>query len=476
MLCQRLNVILRASILWVFLLLPSWASDPSMETAPLERFQMNLSYASLVKKVAPSVVNIYATRMIRSSPLPPIFSDPIFRQFFGNDLPFRSQQPRVQSSLGSGVLVRPNGVVVTNYHVVKYAEAIKVVLQDGREFEGIVKVRDKRTDLAVIQLKNAPNSLPHLSFRDADSLEVGDIVFAFGNPFGFGHTVTSGIISALARNEVGIADFRSLIQTDASVNPGNSGGPLVTLDGRIVGINTAIFSNNGGSIGIGFAIPANLVLPVLNSLDTGGEVTRAWVGASVETVTFEMAKALGLDKPGGVIIRKVIPDSPAQKADLRSGDVILRIENHDISGESAYRFRLATLSVPSTISIDLLREGKIKTVSLRLEKAPSLSQVKKIEIKNRSPLQGCQITLLTPAVASELNMEGDEGGIVILNIRRGSAAANIGLLPGDVIKRINETETNTYDDLAKSLGRNQGGWMIDYERNGKKQQLIIRNW
>lgn len=452
------------------------AQEASLATVPLDRHQMNLSFSPVVKKVAPAVVNIYATRMIKTSPLPPIFADPIFRQFFGDSLPFEKAQTQVQSSLGSGVIVKPNGIIVTNYHVIKYAEEIKVVLQDGREFEATVEVKDKRTDLAIVKLKGSPADLPYLEFRDADSLEVGDIVFAFGNPFGFGHTVTSGIVSALARNEVGIADFRSLIQTDAAINPGNSGGPLVTLDGRIVGINTSIFSNTGGSIGIGFAIPSNLVLPIMNSLNYGGEIRRAWVGAAVTSVTYEMAQALGLSKPGGVLIHKIVPHSPAAKANFHVGDVILKLDGHEILNESAYRFRLAVFPVGAKITAEILRNGKVLEMPLTLEKAPTDSGAKKVKVGGRNPLSGCVVMALNAPIANELGLEGDPEGLVIVGITQGTPAAFTGLLPGDVIKKVNGSEIITPEDLTKGLERSRTGWEIQFERNGKQQTLAIRNW
>lgn len=461
--------------LFFFLLffVKSQAHEPLLSKAPLERLQMNLSFAPVVKRAGMAVVNIYATRMIKAAPTP--MADPIYKKFFG-DSPFKRNSPQVQSALGSGVIVKPTGIIVTNYHVVKYAEGIKVVLQDGREFDATVEVKDKRTDLAIIKLKKPLNDLPFLEFRDADSLEVGDIVFAFGNPFGFGHTVTSGIVSALARNDMGVADFRSLIQTDAAINPGNSGGPLVSLDGRIVGINTSIFSNTGGSIGIGFAIPSNLVLPVLNSLDYGGEIKRAWVGASVESVTFDMAQNLGLDKPGGILIKRIVPQSPAFKAHLKVGDIILKLDDHAILNESSYRFRLAVLPLDTPITVTLRRDGRLIQLPLILEKAPLDSGTKKIIIKGRNPLSGCEIVLLNAAIANQLNLEGDEEGAVILAIIPGTTATFTGLMPGDVIKKINNIDIQEVQHLVNSLKRQPQGWKIIFQRYGKENTLTINNW
>jgi Do/DeqQ family serine protease len=452
------------------------SGDSKLNNNPLLRELPAISFAPLVKKVAPAVVNIYATRMINSSPLPPIFSDPTFKHFFGDGAPFGGGIGQVQSSLGSGVIVRASGVVVTNYHVIKHAEEVKVVLQDGRQLEAEIVVRDKRTDIAILKIKDAPKDMPYLEFRDVDSLEVGDIVFAFGNPFGFDHTVTSGIVSAKARNQVGVADFRSLIQTDAAINPGNSGGPLVSVDGRIVGINTAIFSNNGGSVGIGFAIPSNLVLPVLNSIDHGGEIKRAWLGMSVDSITYDMAQALALEKPGGVIVRKIIKGGPAEDAKLTVGDIILRMGEHNISNEADYRFRIATMPLNSKISLSILRNGVPSSVQITLKEAPSDFKSKRVQITGRNPLSGSIVIDLSPAVASELGFEGDEGGIVILAIKPGSPAAYTGILPGDIIKKINGIEIVKAIEMSKYLSRSFGGWAIEFERGGRKHVINIRNW
>ena len=443
---------------------------------PLHREQLLTSFSPVVKKVSPSVVNIYATRVVKSSNYSPFFEDPIFRHFFGENLPHGPAAPQVQSSLGSGVIVRADGVVVTNYHVIKYAESIKVILQDGREFEGDVVVRDKRTDLAVLKLKVKGEKLPFLEFRDADQLEVGDIILAFGNPFGFGHTVTSGIVSGLARSQVGISDFRSLIQTDAAINPGNSGGPLVTLDGRIVGINAAIFSNTGGSIGLGFAIPSNLVVPVVAAVDHGGSIVRPWMGIQMETLTPDIAQSLGINKTHGVLVKKVYVNSPAEKSGIKVGDIILKIDNHDISNEANFRFRLATLKVGKNIPIELWRQGEHHQLQMTLESPPDVAGNKKINITGRNPLTGAAVTALSPSVANDLGIAYEEEGVVIIAVRPGTPVAMTGLLPGDVITSVNGHVLRTVDDLTLSLNRSRSGWEIHFNRQGKESQIIVGNW
>ncbi|MGH7088404.1 MAG: trypsin-like peptidase domain-containing protein, partial [Stellaceae bacterium] len=290
--------------------------------APPTREAIRLSFAPIVKVAAPAVVNVYSRRVVRQQPL---FDDPVFRQFFGDNSPFGRARERVQSSLGSGVIVDPSGLIVTNDHVVKEAQQIRVVLSDRREFEAKVLLADARADLAVLKIDPHGAALPALALGDSDRLEVGDLVLAIGDPFGVGQTVTSGIVSALARS-AGVSDFRSFIQTDAAINPGNSGGALVDLDGRLVGINTAIFSQSGGSIGIGFAIPAAMLRPMLQAALHGGRIVRPWLGASGQPVTAEIAPTLGLAHPEGVLVKDVAADSPAAKAGLHIGDVILDVE------------------------------------------------------------------------------------------------------------------------------------------------------
>ncbi|RMF14623.1 MAG: PDZ domain-containing protein, partial [Alphaproteobacteria bacterium] len=308
---------------------------------PEGRGQVLLSYAPVVRRVKPAVVNIYAARKVEVRS--PLFGDPFFRQFLGRDFAFGLPRERIERSLGSGVLVRKDGIVVTNNHVVGGAQVIRVVLADRREFDAKVLLADKRTDLAVLKLK-APTGtqFPTVPLGDSDAAEVGDIVLAIGNPFGIGQTVTAGIVSATARTNIGINDFGFFIQTDAAINPGNSGGALVGLDGRLLGVNSAIFTRTGQSAGIGFAIPVNMVKVVLSAAMEGGELVRTWLGASYQAVTPDIAVALGLDRPGGVILREIAPDGPAARAGLKVGDVLLSIDGHEVNDVSGLRFRLAT--------------------------------------------------------------------------------------------------------------------------------------
>lgn len=453
--------------------IPLFSSSPKV---PESREQIHYSFAPIVEKVTPAVVNIYATRVLRSQNYSPFFSDPLFRHFFGDNFSFGEPSARVQSSLGSGVIVDPKGIVVTNFHVIKHAAEIKVVLHDGQEFDATVAVKDKRTDLAVLKLATEGKKIPFLSFRDADTLKVGDLVLAVGNPFGFGQTVTSGIVSGLARTQVGISDFRSLIQTDAAVNPGNSGGPLVTLDGKVVGINTAILSNSGGSIGIGFAIPSNLVLPVVAAVNHGGKIVRPWAGIAMDSVTPDIAKALDLDKIQGVLVKRVFSKSPAEVAGLKEGDIILAVGSHVIRNEASFRFRIATLKVGETVDLKVWREGETKTLTMDLKSPPDIPGNRKLNLTGRHPLSGAVVKGLSPAVANELGIAYEKGGVVIIEIRSGTSAAMSGLLPGDVIIAVNGIPLKTSEDLSRNLRRSHSGWEIDFNRRGRKQKIIVRNW
>src|SRR3981189_3555960 len=308
---------------------PAVAQDRRVPASPAE---VKLSYAPIVQRVQPAVVNVYAAKVVQNRN--PLLDDPIFRRFFG----VPGQQPeQMQRSLGSGVMVDPSGLVVTNNHVIEGADQVKVSLSDKREFEAEIVLKDSPTDLAVLRIKDSKEKFPTLDFANSDELLVGDVVLAIGNPFGVGQTVTHGIISALARTQVGITDYQFFIQTDAAINPGNSGGALVDLSGHLVGINTAIFSRSGGSQGIGFALPANMVRGVVASAKGGGKaVKRPWLGARLQAVTAEIAENLGLKRPTGALVASVSPNSPASRAGLKLSDLIVAVEGQSIEDPNAF--------------------------------------------------------------------------------------------------------------------------------------------
>ena len=440
---------------------------------PSGRGEMRLSFAPLVKRVAPAVVNIYARRVVRSAPVSPFFNDPFFRRFFGEDFSFGRPRERVQNSLGSGVVVSGDGLVVTNHHVIKNASEITVVFADRREFDAKLIGSDERTDLAVLRIDPGGQELPWLRVRDSDDLEVGDLVLAIGNPFGVGQTVTSGIVSALARNAAGVSDFGFFIQTDAAINPGNSGGALISLDGRLVGINTAIYSRGGGSIGIGFAIPSNMVAMVVDSVDRTGRVVRPWIGARTQDVTPAIAASLGQPRPVGAIVREVYPNGPTDRAGLRVGDVILAVNGRGIDDRAGLLFRIATLRLGSTAEFTVLRQGRSSTLRFDVIAPPEIPPRNVTELEGRHPFSGAAVADLSPALAEELKIEAVQRGVVVMRIRRGSIARRLGFRPGDVVLGINGSEPRSVAGLKRLLAARDDRWRVSLLRDGAAVSYVF---
>ena len=347
----RLNLLAALAVLG----LAATANNASAQDrrVPNSLAEVRLSYAQVVQRVAPAVVNVYAAKTVVNRN--PLLEDPIFRRFFG--MPgMGGPGEQVQRSLGSGVMVDPSGLVVTNNHVIEGADQVKLSLADKREFEAEIVLKDSRSDLAVLRIKGQGEKFAALEFSNSDALLVGDLVLAIGNPFGVGQTVTHGIVSALARTQVGITDYQFFIQTDAAINPGNSGGALVDLGGKLVGINTAIFSRSGGSQGIGFAIPANMVRVVVASARGGGSmVKRPWLGARLQAVTPEIGESLGLKRPAGALIASVTPQSPAARGGLKTGDLIVSIDGLLIDDHKAFDYRFATKPLGGSAKVGIVR-------------------------------------------------------------------------------------------------------------------------
>lgn len=436
---------------------------------PESREQIALSFAPVVKRAAPAVVNITTRRTQQALPSP-LLQDPMFRRFFGDQFPGMGQ--RVQSSLGSGVIVDPSGLIVTNFHVIRGAEEIVVSLADRREFEATVARGDERTDLAILRIDARGERLPFLEMRDSDDVEVGDLVLAIGNPFGVGQTVTQGIVSAVARTMAGISDFRFFIQTDAAINPGNSGGALVAMDGRLVGINTAIFSRDGGSNGIGFAVPANMVNTVVASVRAGGRLVRGWLGAAGQAVTQDVAAAVGLPRPQGVVLADVFPDGPAERAGLRRGDVVLAVEGREVNDNEALRFRIATQTVGQPVRLTIARQGRTETVSVAVVAPPENPPRDTTPMRGQNPLSGATLANLSPALVEELGLDLPPRGVIVLELRRGSPAANLRLQPGDILARVNEREIRTVED-ARRAAQTPLPWRLTVRRGERTLTTTI---
>lgn len=434
---------------------------------PFGREEMQLSFAPLVKETTPAVVNVYATQKPKARS--PFAGDPFFEQFFGRQLP-----PRAQSSLGSGVIVDPSGLVVTNYHVISDADELKVALADGREFQSKVLLKDESLDLAVLKI-DAADPFPVVPIGDSDALQVGDLVLAIGNPFGVGQTTTSGIVSALARSHIGVSDFGFFIQTDAAINPGNSGGALVNMSGQLIGINTAIYSRTGGSIGIGFAIPSNMVRAVVESARTGKDYfERPYIGATFEPVTAQIAEALGMARPAGALVSSVEEGSPAARSGLRAGDVVLAMNGTPIEHVDALGYRLATQPVGATATLDILSGGGEKDVKMVLERAPAGKSTAELTIEGDSPFAGATVAQLSPRLAQRLRIRSEGKSVAMVDIDPASPAASFGFRPRDVIREVNGEEVDTPEKLQELASAGTRWWRFTVERDGRLIRQMLR--
>jgi Do/DeqQ family serine protease len=465
-----------ACLLGAAVLLAASSSDVNAQqrAVPESDIAIKQSFAPVVKRAAPAVVNVYVRHRIEQM-VSPFFDDPFFGRLFGER--FGVPQERIQNSLGSGVLVNAEGVVVTNNHVVQGSgEAeIKVALADGREFSAKVILKDEQTDLAVLRLDGNGTAFPSIGFADSDTLEVGDLVLAIGDPFGVGQTVTSGIVSALARTKIGISDYQFFIQTDAAINPGNSGGALVDMDGQLIGVNTAIFSKSGGSHGIGFAIPSNMVRLVVQSALKGGKVVRPWFGAALQPVSSDIAESLGMDRPTGALVTSLHDKGPAALAGLRVGDVVVSVDDKAVQDPEALQYRFVTKGVGGTAELGVFRKGKRLKATIALMAPVEDPPRDTRELKGRHPLSGCKVANLSPAVAQEIGVEDDsKQGVVVLEVAPGSTAARLGIKGGDVIVGINNENVDTVAKLAAALEGTGGAWRLALERGGKVFNLAIQ--
>jgi len=436
------------------------AGQAAAQPLPTSRSDLSYSFAPLVKKVSPAVVNIYTTttaRVQRRLPFP----------FPG--MPQDGQ--RVQNSLGSGVVVKADGLIVTNAHVVKGADEIRVVLHDRREFDAKLVAQDERYDLALLRIDTAGEKFPFIELRDSDSIEVGDVVLAIGNPFGLNQTVTSGIISALARSAGGVNDSSFFIQTDAAINPGNSGGALVSLDGRLIGINTAIYSQTGGSVGIGFATPSNIVARMVATGENGGRIVRPWLGISMQRVTADIAAGLNLPRPVGLVVKEVYAEGPGEAAGFKRNDVIVALRELPIDDEASMRFRLATLAVGETVPVKAIRGGKEVILHVELAAPPEKPARERSLLDGRQPLSGATVVNMSPAVADEMGLVEWKPGVVVAEVQPGSYAARF-LRPGDMVSAINGQEIKSVADLKRRIA--SGVTSLSVGREGMVSTIQFR--
>ena len=380
---------------------------------------------------------------------------------------------RAQSSLGSGVIVSADGIVVTNTHVVKVGGAaeIKVALADRREFDAKVILQDEKSDIAVLRI-DGKGPFPFLEFEDSDTIEVGDQVLAIGNPFGIGQTVTGGIISALARTEVTQSGAQMFIQTDAAINPGNSGGALVDMTGKLVGINTAIFTRSGGSHGVGFAIPSNLVKLYVDSAVTGRKLQRPWLGAKLDSVNRDLAEALNLERVAGALVSSVSNKGPAAAAGLEPGDVIVKIDGYDVVDERAVGYRLMTRGIGNTAKLDIVRKGRRMTVDIALRSAPQPGPNDMRVLSGPHPLDGARVANLVPAITDELGIDETEG-VVVLDVSRNSVAARLNIRPGDIVQQVGRLRIDSLATLENTLRDRQRMWQLVLKRGGQVLQLQV---
>ena len=445
------------------LLARAGAEDRRVPSSPAE---LQLSFAPVVKRAAPAVVNVYAARVVENRN--PFMNDPLFRQFFG-----AVPREQVLRSLGSGVIVDPSGLVVTNYHVIEGASEVKVALSDKREFDAEIVLKDEHSDLTILRLKGVSERFPILEFSNSDELQVGDVVLAIGDPFGVGQTVTPGIVSAVARTQVGISDYQFFIQTDAAINPGNSGGALVDLSGKLVGINTAIYSRSGGSQGIGFAIPANMVRVVVTSAKGGSAaVKRPWLGAKLQEVTPEIAESLGLKRPSGALVANLAANGPAARAGIKTGDVIVSIDGTMVDDPNSFDYRFATKPLGGSAQVGLLRQGHDVAVPIGLQTAPDTPR-EEVEIHARSPFLGATVANLSPALADELRLDSQGQGVVIVGVADGSAAQSVGFHKGDIVVSINNQKIEKSTDLDRITRAGSRQWRITINRGGQQISVMF---
>ena len=452
----------------------AWAKTPLVP----ELLQNNGTLlADIAESRVSGVVNISSTKLIRSNAKQfrhPFFNDPFFRDFFGQRF-YNIPKERRERSLGSGVIVSKDGLVLTNNHVVENAEEIIVTLSDKRELEAEIVGTDPKSDVAVIRLKGDLPDLTPMPIGNSGELRLGDIVLAIGNPFGLDHTVTMGIVSAKGRANVGITDYEDFIQTDAAINPGNSGGALINLKGELIGINTAIVTRSGGYQGVGFAIPSNMAKTVMDSLITHGKVVRGWLGVVIQDLDKKLAEAMGLKDTTGVLIADISEKSPAAEAKLKRGDVILRVNGEKMTSTGRLRNTIATMGAGAKVQLDIMREGKEEAIALTLGELPDdLAGPTSFE-KTGGILGGMSVAPLNEMTREQFKIHKNiQSGVIITQIEHGSTAAQAGLKPGDVIVEMNRQPVRSIEDFQRIYSQTKDDLLILISRRSNTFFLVLR--
>jgi serine protease Do len=448
----------------------------ALPNVPKQIIETSRAFSDIARSVSPAVVNISTTKVVKRDAPP--FSDEPFFDFFNPFKDFKMPRKWREQSLGSGVIVSPDGIIVTNNHVIEQADEIRVTLFDKRSFKAHIIGADPKTDVAVVKID--ATGLPTARWGDSDKLQVGEFVLAIGNPFGLSHTVTMGIISAVGRANVGIADYEDFIQTDAAINPGNSGGPLVNVRGELIGINTAIFSKSGGYQGIGFAVPSNMARLVIDQLEQHGKVTRGWLGVTIQELTPDLAMKFGLGSANGALVSDVAKASPADTAGIRRGDIILEFNGRDVSDVGNLRNMVAQSKVGAVVPVRILRGAKayaVKVVIAELPKeAAEALPVNPQEDQGGGSLTGLSVMDLSKEISRQLGLSKDEKGVVIVRVEPGSSAEDAGLRKGDVIQEINKKKIERTEQYNKAVaGIRQGDTALLFiDRGGRKFYVTVR--
>jgi Do/DeqQ family serine protease len=467
---MRMQVCAGALLTAVLLVVPAAAQQ---RTVPVSQSEVQLSYSPLVKQVSPAVVNVYASRVVAQRPRGFPFDDPLFQEFFGGQM--NMPRERLQRSLGSGVLVGEEGIVVTNNHVIQGMTDVRISLVDQREFDADIVLTDPVSDIAVLKVREPKGKFPVVPLVNGDTVEVGDIVLAIGNPYGLGQSVSQGIVSAIRRIQKRGGEQAVYLQTDAAINQGNSGGALIDMKGNLLGINTLIYTKTGGSDGIGFAVPASIVKLVLAAARNGEKVVRRpWIGADLQAVTREIAESMGVDRPFGALVAEVDASSPAARAGLKPGDIVTAVDDKPVEDPTALTYQITIRPIGSKAVLHVLRGGSEMTVNLPVDSAPETVPRDERVIGGKGPFAGAKVVNLSPAVTQEIGLDGSLTGVLVLDVEDGSVADQVGIEKGDRVLLLNDQKIDSVKTLASVNEQNEKLWKVTIQRGGQVVTRMFR--